>query len=88
MKCTLLGSVPKEHESMRDEKYGEIFMHCSLFNNRQICLWCCLHIIDWANPMNRAVARESHLEYDKPVTTLAGREWDEIWETCSKCSNK
>jgi len=64
-----------------------IFMNCSLFNGKQICLWCCLHLVDLAAPTTRVYSEENHPEYGT-VTRQLERDWDSIWETCSKCVNR
>jgi hypothetical protein len=87
MKCTLVNKVPTEHANMKDPRLGEIFMNCPLFNGKQICFWCCLHIADLARPLTRETAQDTHPEYGC-VTATTERDWDSLWQTCSKCSNR
>ena len=87
MKCILENITPNEHVSGRskDTRYAETMLYCPLFDGRQICLWCCLHICGTAEPLRRGDYQIEHPEYaDMDVET--GRTWDEIWSTCSRCS--
>lgn len=88
MQCSLRKEAPKEHKSITDSRYAETFVECPLFNNKQICLWCCLHICDLADPMTRPRAREDHQEYVELLDRLTGRELDSVQETCYRCRNK
>lgn len=88
MKCVLEDKAPHEHEVARGKPvyYRETFIHCPLLNGRQICLWCCLHICDIATPLNRGDYQIAHPEYASLLPEECGRDWDEIWQVCSKCS--
>lgn len=88
MKCTLRGKLKSEHANVKDSRYLEQYMKCPLFSDRQICLWCCLHISDIAEPMKRTIASEKFPGYHNTVGDLVGRDWDSIQSTCSKCRGK
>lgn len=85
MKCTLARKLKSEHEKVKDARYLEQFMKCPLLSGRQVCLWCCLHISDIANPGKRPVASEKFPNYFNHIGDETGRDWDSIQSTCSKC---
>jgi hypothetical protein len=88
MKCILEKQAKKEHAiaATKPENYHNRFVSCPLFAGRQICFWCCLHIRDIAEPLNRGDYSLAHPEYEALVPKETGRTWDEIWHTCSRCS--
>lgn len=83
MICSLKDHV--KHDKA-NKKYTGNFVKCPLFNGRYICYWCCLHISDIAEPAHRSDASEKHPDYYNYVTDTTGREWDEVWTVCSRCS--
>jgi hypothetical protein len=87
MKCVLKDLTVNEHNNIRDQRYADSFVNCPLFNGRQICYWCCLHIHDIAEPLMRVDRSILHPEYAE-INEEANRDWDEIWSICSKCSSK
>jgi len=86
MKCVLKDLTEEEHSKITDKRYGEIFMNCPLLDGKQICFWCCLHIRDIAEPLNRGDYSAAHPEYESLLPKLSMRDWDEICGVCSKCS--
>lgn len=87
MKCILEKLVPREHKNITDARYAESFVNCSLFDGKQICFWCCLHIRDIAEPLRRGDYSLEHPEYEALIPKESNREsWDIIWQTCNKCS--
>ncbi len=87
MKCSLEKHLKEEHQKEEAIKREAIFMNCPLFTDKQICLWCCLHIKDLAGP-DRNHYREVNSHYYDLVTSLVPCEWDNMWEVCSKCSHR
>jgi hypothetical protein len=85
IRCSLINKLAKAHTIIKDDRLGEIFVSCPL-NSKQICLWCCLHISNQANPMTRIMSAERNPSY-VDFSVVVERDWDSIWETCSKCSN-
>ena len=88
--CILKPNLPEEHAvaETKDVRYKGTYMNCPLFNGRQICLWCCLHICDIGEPLKRGDSGIAHPEFEANIPALSGRNWDEIWQTCSQCSTK
>lgn len=86
MNCILEKLAVGEHSNISDKRYAQNFVNCPLFDGRQICFWCCLHIRDIAEPLRRGDYSLAHQEYEKLVPEMTGRDWDEIWHTCSRCS--
>lgn len=86
MNCILEKQLSSEHKDIKDKRYAESFVNCPLFSSRQICYWCCLHIRDIAEPLNRPKYSEEHPDYEKLVPNETKRDWDEIWHVCSRCS--
>jgi hypothetical protein len=87
MKCVLEAKTPKEHSNITKEEYGNIMVNCPLINGRQICLWCCFHISDMCKPTTRPLATDNHPEY-YVIEKITNRDFDDLWRTCSQCSNK
>jgi len=88
MNCILKDKLPHEHAvaDTKDARYRGTFVNCPLFNSRQICLWCCLHICDIGEPLKRGDAGIAHPEFESIVPGESLRSWDEIWQVCSRCS--
>ena len=86
MDCFLKKHLKEEHANMRDPRHGNISMVCPIFD-RQICMWCCLHVRDVANPLTRNHATDQHPNYAIKASELSERSLDSIWETCSSCHN-
>lgn len=86
MKCILSDVAVGEHKNAKDRRYVESFVDCPLFDGRQICYWCCLHIHDISEPLRRTDNIIAHPEYSS-VPSMCSRDWDEIWTVCSKCSH-
>ncbi|GEM_PF-3999469 len=86
MKCSLEDLAVYEHDNISDARYARSFVDCPLFNNKQICFWCCLHIRDIAEPLRRGDYSLMHPEYEGLVPKMTNRDWDEVWHVCSKCS--
>ena len=76
-----------EHASMRSPRYSEVAMHCPLVSG-SICLWCCLHISNLANPMKRTQAVDNAKGYSEIATIARKKDLDEVWSYCSKCSSR
>jgi len=87
MKCILKDLAVNEHNNIKDARYADSFVKCPLFNGKQICYWCCLHIHDIGEPLRRGDRLVAHPEYAEVVVKESGRHWDEIWAVCSKCGN-
>ncbi len=86
MKCSLEEVLKEEHAKSKDKRYTEnIVGRCPLLD-KQICLWCCLHIEGIADPSRRMNQQENGYYYTVPEITH--RDWDEMWETCSTCKIK
>jgi hypothetical protein len=86
MKCILEKLAANEHKKIGDARYAESFINCPLFGGRQICYWCCLHIHDIAEPLHRGDYSLAHPEYEAVVAKETGRDWNDVWSVCSKCS--
>lgn len=84
IKCAVESTLQKEHDKMRDPKLKNVIFTCPLYQ-KQICLWCCLHINAIANPLTRVTTGDKHPGYEKKVSEEIGRNWDNIWETCGRC---
>ena len=84
MSCALENHLVEEHANMRDKRLGTIIHTCPVVD-RQICLWCCLHMYDAANPLSRNQASDRFPEFVSKTCELSGRDLDSIWETCSRC---
>lgn len=87
MDCYLKKHLKEEHENMRDASYGSIIFTCSVFEGSHICMWCCLHTRDVANPLTRNYAVDHHPDYAIKSPEISKRDLDSIWETCSRCHN-
>lgn len=85
MECSLSKKLKSEH-ARKDEPRYSVFLNCPLINGKQICLWCCLHICDIAEPLGRGDSAALHPTYESVVAKETDRDWDEIWYTCSRCS--
>jgi len=89
MNCVLTKNLPQVHKDLKDDSkkrgLAESFVMCPLFNDRQICVWCCLHIVEQANP-NKQFAAELNPHYEK-LTDQIGKHWEEVWGTCGPCGN-
>jgi len=86
MDCYLEEHLPKEHADPRaSERVAKL--SCPIFD-RQICLWCCLHIHDVADPLQRNRAGIFHPGYAEKAPELSERDLDGIWETCSRCQHR
>lgn len=86
MDCSLLKLAPVEHGKIKDVRYAQTFLNCPLLDGKQLCLWCCLHIRDIAEPLNRGAYSEAHPEYEALLPKLSDKSWDEIVSVCSKCA--
>jgi len=86
MDCFLEKHLKEEHAAMKNPKLGGIVMTCPVLGC-QICMWCCLHIRDVANPLSRNYATDHHPNYAIKVPELSERNLDSIWETCARCHN-
>jgi hypothetical protein len=83
MSCSLEQILKEEHESMKNPKFAGIIQDCPVLG-KQICLWCCLHIADAADPMKRNRTLDLFPNLVK-IEEEAGRRFDSIWETCARC---
>jgi hypothetical protein len=83
MDCSLSKTLKKYHEDMKNPKLAGVIHHCPVIG-KQICLWCCLHIADAAEPMKRMHTLDIYPDMMK-VEEISGRDLDSIWETCSRC---
>lgn len=83
MGCSLQNKLKKEHASMVNPKLAEVIFECPVVG-KQICLWCCLHIADAADPLKRGYTLDMFPDMVK-VEEESGRDLDSIWETCSRC---
>jgi hypothetical protein len=79
--------MKEEHENMSNPKFGGITFMCPVIG-KQICMWCCLHISDIADPMKREKAYINHTKYAEIATKISGRDLDDIFRTCSRCRNR
>ena len=86
MACYLEKHLKEEHANVRAANYRNI-MTCAVFGGGQICMWCCLHTRDVANPLTRSYATAHHPNYAIKSPEISGRELDNIWETCARCHN-
>ncbi len=86
MECILVNKAVGEHKNIKDERYANKFLNCPLFSSRQICLWCCLHIRDIADPIRRGDYSLAHPEYESLIPAETTMDWDEVWSICGKCS--
>lgn len=89
MRCSLENTLKSEHEKIKDRRYAEQYVNCPLFNSKQICYWCCLHISEQGDPFTRARASDNFPAYAEKIPELAmNRGWDDIWQVCSKCASR
>jgi len=84
MNCSL---KKLSHNNISKPQYAETFFKCPIVD-RQICLWCCLHIGELADPKTRLHASEFSTEYDEKIPKITTRDWDDMWVTCQKCRNR
>ena len=84
MDCSLHKEFKKEHAEMKNPKFSGVILTCPVIG-KQICLWCCLHIADAADPMRRNRTTDQFPNFVANLPKLADRELDSIWETCSRC---
>ncbi len=82
MECLLKNKLKPEHELMQNKQLGGITFQCPLLN-KQICLYCCLHISAIANPTTRNTARDFNPSYEN----LLGEDFQTMWDRCSSCAN-
>jgi hypothetical protein len=87
MICSLEKELRSEHKNMSNPAYAEIIINCPVLS-RQICLWCCLHICDAANPITRSHAVEIFPRISEVVSEMSGRDLDDIFKTCGACRNR
>ena len=87
MKCSLEKMLLRQHnhEEERKQMLGGSFVKCPLLD-KQICLWCCLHIKDQAAPMTKVNASERFKDYQSLSPETLRRTWDEVWSVCAVCS--
>ena len=84
IQCSLKSEINHDNAA---EKYTTQFIPCPLFDGKQICYWCCLHISEIAQPTSRVRMSEQHPEYFNKIKALSGRvAWDDINDLCSQCS--
>jgi len=83
MSCSLYKDLKEEHDTMKNPKLAGVIHSCPVIG-KQICLWCCLHIADAADPMSRNNMLDKYPNLVK-VEEISGRNFDSIWETCSRC---
>ena len=77
------------HTKVKDTRYIEHFVTCPLIE-KDICIWCCLHISDLANPRTREIADAAQTEYSDLITNEQLSkfvDWDGVWTNCFKCIN-
>lgn len=86
MDCSLSKLAKTEHSNIKDIRYAQSFVNCPLVDGKQICFWCCLHIRDIAEPLNRGDYSIAHPEYEALLPKLSDKSWDEISFVCSRCS--
>jgi len=86
MDCYLKKHLKEEHATMRNPMYESVVFTCPVFE-RQICMWCCLHVRAVSNPMTKNYASDQHPNYAIKTPELSGRRLDSVWETCARCHN-
>ena len=86
MACSLEKKLKKEHAEMKNPKLAGVIVNCPIIG-KQICLWCCLHISDAANPQTRNHTLDV---FPNMVVAeeVAERSFDSMSETCSRCRIK
>lgn len=84
MACALEKILVEEHANMKNQRFRNIVSMCPVVG-RQICLWCCLHTHDVADPLSRNYASEMFPNLSIEISKISGRGLDSIWETCSVC---
>jgi len=84
MDCSLKNVV--EHNKIPKVQYAETVFKCPVID-RQICMWCCLHISDVADPKTRNKTLDYSSPYYDSIPKLTSRDWNSIWVTCEKCRN-
>jgi len=87
MKCALANELKEEHAKMTKSGYAGILFTCPVLT-KQICMWCCLHIADMADPKKREYMVGKFPRYAEIVTKISGRDLDDIFRTCSRCRNR
>lgn len=87
MDCSLKKKF--DHDNIPKQQYADIMFKCPIID-KQICLWCCLHISEVADPKSRMIASESlnSVSYYENIPKQTLRDWDDMWVTCGKCRNK
>jgi hypothetical protein len=81
-------NIDEFHTERAKPPHTTTYLNCPLLGGRQICLWCCLHISDIANPLTRVWAGEKNQEYLDILKLLPPEraDWDLMWSTCYRCS--
>jgi len=87
MECALKDRLKEEHAKMTKPAYAGVIFHCPVLG-RQMCLWCCLHLSDLADPMKRSYAMTDFFRYADVAKELSGRDLDSIHQTCVHCRNR
>ena len=87
MSCILKDHLKEAHARATDQRTLDTQFNCPLIGDK-ICFWCCLHIVDLANPRSRPLHTEKFADYEKVVAEYTGRSWDDMWRTCSVCKNR
>lgn len=75
------------HNNIPKPQYAETFFKCPIIG-KQICMWCCLHISEVADPKKRMSASDFSSSYYEEIPKIATRDWDDMWVTCQKCRNR
>ena len=83
MGCSLESTLKEAHASMRNPKLGNITHHCPILD-KQICLWCCLHIADAGDVKQREHMLNMYPEL-MDVQKISHRDFDSMFQTCSRC---
>jgi hypothetical protein len=86
MACYLEKKVKRMH-SKAPENFKGIIFQCPLID-RQICLWCCLHICELSDPMSRIGASDSMKEYYDLIPKLSDKSWEDTTSVCGRCKNR
>lgn len=87
--CVLHKKLKKEHDKILIDRpmFATNFVQCPLFWDRQLCLWCCLHIIDQAHPRQRQFASQLFPQYETLASKELSKSWDEVWSVCGSCKH-
>lgn len=87
--CVISKILPKEHAKaeVKNPTLTNNMIVCPLFNDRQICMWCCVHIYDQADP-SKVFSSDFNPHYYDLISEVLKMSIEEVWRHCSGCGNQ